>query len=385
MPKILESDARVFMTPREQGLKKVLVSLLTDDGNGHKYPKYAARLDDFIIKIIDDDDLCPTAQVSFSTGVIEINHGFVELSGSKDKALKQLSVLVRHEMAHNLLMHQIRMMHVWNSKFGKDAEESLNYSQTLHSLLNVIEDFEISNTRYTDEDKNTVRHMTLNGKVISGLVTEDHRSSWQTLSLEEMYQKLEDETKTIHQNLLQMLKNNLVSSTDQVEIEVINTAKYANVNSKPYFTGKVSEFLLNRCAYNFSAFDSKKPCMVIMSSLPDAWQNLVTKVYNNFNTKTVTKQDILNAVEEIAKAPILTKYNLKTPDGKAVATLITPEEKLLASDILKGLVYCNSDYDIWYNKIINALERPLYSKEDLETIRDAISKLSNTAKETTNG
>lgn len=36
-------------------------------------------------------------------------------------------------------------------------------------------DDEISNKKYTDEDKEIVRNMWLNGRLIGGLVTEDHR------------------------------------------------------------------------------------------------------------------------------------------------------------------------------------------------------------------
>jgi hypothetical protein len=95
-------------------------------------------------------------------------------------------------MAHNLMMHQIRMMHVFKKLHANDPEEAyehIRYSASLHTILNIIEDFEISNKRYSAEDKKIVRSMQLNGKVIGGLVTEDHRG-WDKMPLEAMYDEL---------------------------------------------------------------------------------------------------------------------------------------------------------------------------------------------------
>jgi hypothetical protein len=43
-------------------------------------------------------------------------------------------------------------------------------------LFNTIEDLEISNTRYSKADKELVKHLILNGREISGLVTESIRA-----------------------------------------------------------------------------------------------------------------------------------------------------------------------------------------------------------------
>lgn len=84
---------------------------------------------------------------------------------------------MRHELAHYLMQHQIRMMDKIISKYGKDGGTRISMSQSLHNLLNIIEDFEISNTRYSAADKIVVKNMVLAGREISGLVTENIRSS----------------------------------------------------------------------------------------------------------------------------------------------------------------------------------------------------------------
>ena len=94
------------------------------------------------------------------------------------------------------------MMHHIEKKYGKEGESRIRLSQTLHSLNNVIEDFEISNKRYSEADKHTVRNMYLNGQLIGGLVTEDYRQDWSNMSVTDMYDKLSEEIEKIQQNFL---------------------------------------------------------------------------------------------------------------------------------------------------------------------------------------
>ena len=118
--KLLEAVlVKHFMTPHEIALRKRLEALLKDDGKGHHHAKYAERLSKFDINIVPvKDDPEFTAAISFDEGVIYISEGFLT-----DKALFfQLNVLMRHELAHNLLMHQIRMMH----KLGVDVGTKVN-------------------------------------------------------------------------------------------------------------------------------------------------------------------------------------------------------------------------------------------------------------------
>ena len=170
--KLIEATAREITTKKEQILKKKLIALLKDDGKGHKHAKYAERLEDFIVKIVDsNEDPDMTAAVSFEEVTIYISDGFLK----DPDTFYQLNVLMRHELAHYLMQHQIRMMHKITEKYGKDGYTRIKMSHSLHRLLNIIEDFEISNTRYSEADKIIVRNMMLNCKLIGGLVTEDIR------------------------------------------------------------------------------------------------------------------------------------------------------------------------------------------------------------------
>lgn len=171
MNKLNEAEKKEFMTRREQALKKRLIALLKDDGKGHKHARYAERLADFDIKIVPLGYEPETAAISFDEGLIYINEGFL----SDPNTFFQLNVLMRHEMAHNLLMHQIRMARQMKQKYGGKSGTRLSLSKSLHEINNIIEDFEISNTRYTTEDKQIVKNMYLNGELIGGLVTEDYR------------------------------------------------------------------------------------------------------------------------------------------------------------------------------------------------------------------
>ena len=147
--KIIEATAREVMTRREQLLKKKLIALLRDDGKGHKHAKYAERLEDFIVKIVDsNEDPEMTAAVSFEEVTIYISDGFLK----DPETFYQLNVLMRHELAHYLMQHQIRMMHKIIEKYGEDGYTRIKMSQSLHRLMNIIEDFEISNTRYSEAD-----------------------------------------------------------------------------------------------------------------------------------------------------------------------------------------------------------------------------------------
>ena len=139
-----------FMTKEERLLRKKLVELLVK--NHHvKYAKRLALFDINIVPLNVKGGKDFTAAISFDEGVIFISEGFLQ-----DEAIFfQLDVLMRHELAHNLMMHQIRMI----KKLGDDLAKHFNYSMSIHELINIIEDLEISNTRYTEADKKIVRNM----------------------------------------------------------------------------------------------------------------------------------------------------------------------------------------------------------------------------------
>ena len=117
MNKILEAQKKEFMSKKEQKLKKRLIELLKDDGKGHRYPKFAKRLEAFDVNIVYlSDDPNFTAAISFDEGKIYISEGFLQ----NEELFYQLNVLMRHELAHNLMMHQIRMLNKFKKEIADD-------------------------------------------------------------------------------------------------------------------------------------------------------------------------------------------------------------------------------------------------------------------------
>jgi hypothetical protein len=151
-PKILLEDGleKHFMTKEERITKKKLIELLIKN----HHVKYAKRLSMFDVNIVPltvKGGRNFTASISFDEGVIRISEGFLK----HESLFFQLDVVLRHELAHNLLMHQIRMM----KKLGDKISKHFFSSGSLHDLFNIIADLEISNTRYTASDKETMRKL----------------------------------------------------------------------------------------------------------------------------------------------------------------------------------------------------------------------------------
>ena len=374
---ITEVEQKEFMSKKEQALKKRLIALLKDDGKGHYHAKYAERLIDFDVKIVPLGQEPSTAAISFDTGVIYINEGFL----TDPNTFFQLNVLLRHEMAHNLLMHQIRMMHHIEKKYGKEGESRIRLSQTLHSLNNVIEDFEISNKRYSEADKHTVRNMYLNGQLIGGLVTEDHRQDWSNMSVTDMYDKLSEETEKIQQEILNSWASGnpgFNSGTDFIRQEIGGTYYYAQIDRPADFSGPAAAFMQNKALYHFFPFDQVsrgqvRPCVVKLSSLPPEWQTLLKAVFNTFTAQGITAKHIDEVINKIAKSSPTTVVNVEDPlSSEIIEKVYTPEEKLLVSDILKAIKPTLMDYQTWYDKIKNVLGNGNYSQQDLTNILNSL-------------
>ena len=81
-----------------------------------------------------DEDPEMTAAISFDEATIYISDGFLK----DPDTFYQLNVLMRHELAHYLMQHQIRMMHKIIEKYGKDGGTRISMSQSLHHLMNII-------------------------------------------------------------------------------------------------------------------------------------------------------------------------------------------------------------------------------------------------------
>lgn len=115
---------------------------------------------------------------------------------------EQADMLVRHEILHEFLKHEQRLMALLADELGKERtnlsqKDKNEIKKILYStdLANVAGDYEISNRGYTEKDKQVARRIVMGAKVITGLVTEDKHPDWVNLSVEEMYKRLREEAK----------------------------------------------------------------------------------------------------------------------------------------------------------------------------------------------
>ena len=381
---LLESSddiARHFMTDRERKTKKALCQLLIK--KGHR--KYAERFWKFDFNIVDSKKHPDfTAAISFDEATVFISDGFL---GTSEGIFNQLDVLLRHELAHNLMMHQIRLMHVFKRLHKNDPEEAyehISYSESLHNLLNIIEDFEISNKRYTTADKKIVKTMTLNGKVIGGLITEEHRANWANMPLEAMYDELSKELIAINSAIRSnpdWLPTKNGRSGDTVDpikyksAEII--ASYTNIMRPSGIRSPLAVFIKSK---TFSKFEN-------------IYKKLVTALYEafkDFGTNT-EKQSLLDIVKNIAITDPQETFDVINPKtGEVVITLYTPEEKALTNDVLKNLggninydplkfkvkKQTNSEeYKDAWNKVITTLDKKQFDDDTLNQVLAALNNI----------
>lgn len=377
---LLESSdiTRHFMTDRERKVKKALCQLLID--KGHK--KYAERFWKLDFNIIDSKKHPDfTAAISFDEATVFISDGFL---GSGQGIFNQLDVLLRHEMAHNLMMHQIRLMHVFKKLHAHDPDEAyehIRYSASLHEILNIIEDFEISNKRYSAEDKKIVRLMQLNGRVIGGLITEEHRN-WDKLPLEAMYDELSKELIQVNSDIRSdpnwaPIKDGTYSTPDLLKLKGAGLIKrYMDVMKPSGIKAPLDIFIKSKAFSNWA----------------DIYKKLVLTLYHRLGNLALDtdKTPILDIVNQIAATGPQEKFEVQHPlDGDIICSLYTPEDKMIANEVLKNLAG-NINYDplkfkvkrkkntqeykdAW-NKVINELDSSKFDDNVLTQIRDAIKK-----------
>ena len=173
------------MTREERDTKEYIQNKLAKQG----YPTYASILGDFDLNLTRDPN---------TVGFMEPGKGRIVLNRGLDE--NQVSVIIRHEILHQFLEHERRLLkHLadeHNLDFDKVDDNSLNdLKRKLYSddLFNIAADYEISNRGYTEDDKEDIRNILLNGQILTGLVTEDEHPDWVDLSVEEMYDKLRED------------------------------------------------------------------------------------------------------------------------------------------------------------------------------------------------
>lgn len=353
-------EAKRFMTDRERKLRAALVKLLRDDGKGHRHAKYAERLAKFDVNIVPlSADSNFTAAISFDTGVIYISEGFL-----LDPSLfYQLNVLMRHELAHNLLMHQIRMMNY----LGEDAWKIFGSSASLHKILNIIMDDEISNKKYSAEDKEVVRNMYLNGRVIGGLVTEDHRADWLDLPVEQLYDRIKKELDELHEQLINgfqlKIKNDSTGQPDFITSNLASTFMYNDTESSSIIKGSLDKFIKNGCSLK-----TQNGAVQLSSE----YRSVAEAIYNSLTVEPISAQQIEDLITLIARSHPAVKTDLIHPEtGEIMVTLYSPESKLVAQNVLKKY---RSAYDDWYKKVLKVLTSSGYNSNQIHTILQKIKE-----------
>ena len=163
------------------GAKQQIIKILREQG----YPRYAKLVSLFDIYLTDDPGVI--GYMIPGKAKIVLNEGL---------NIYQVSVIVRHEVLHEFFTHHERQ-----TAFDADHKDL----GSDHEVANIAADYEISNRGYTQDDKANVSSIKLNGKVLSGLVTEDHYPEWKGLSFEEMYEKLLKEKQANEEALKDLL------------------------------------------------------------------------------------------------------------------------------------------------------------------------------------
>ena len=181
------------MTKREYAIKDMIFHILLSQG----YKTYARLFDLFDINLTDRPNF---------VAAVDINRARILLKNGIQK--DDLSTIVRHEILHRWLEHAIRLeKHIGEDEFKKISKKNWN-------LSNIAGDYEISNRGYTDNDKNIVRNLKINGIPMSGLVTELDHPEWTNLTFEEMYDRLVEESKKKEEEALENLKNSIDKDED---------------------------------------------------------------------------------------------------------------------------------------------------------------------------
>lgn len=151
-------------------VKEKVKELLNQQG----YHTYVERLDNFKFYVTDfyKGTYCPVAFMAPNDGCICINPGFIVDIRECGPIFQQLSVIVRHELLHFLLCHEKRFKD-YLKQTDPDFKTAYDKRPDLHTIANYAMDYDLGNVGYDDYDKEVVRNMTLNGKVISGLLAEE--------------------------------------------------------------------------------------------------------------------------------------------------------------------------------------------------------------------
>ena len=169
------------MTKLEKLAKREIITLLNEQG----YHTYATLLSKFDVNLTKDPNV--VAYMRVDKALIMLN---------MDIPREALSTIVRHEILHEYFTHFVRTQN-WEKLSKKKLSPQAN---------NIAADFDISNKGYTDSDKQIVKTLMINNKLMAGLVTDIDKPEYANMSFEEMLDAIADDNEAI-QNQMQKSNN----------------------------------------------------------------------------------------------------------------------------------------------------------------------------------
>ena len=178
------------MTKEERATKEYLAEKLGEQG----YATYAKLFMLFDLRLTSDPRYI---------GFMEPGQARITLNRTLEE--HQMLLTIRHEILHEYLSHEMRLLDHIAEKNPDVAADEVSLKEILYQddVFNIAADYEISNRGYTERDKKDIRNIKFNGKIVSGLVTEDQHPDWIDYSVEDMYDLLRDERDQARQDAQQ--------------------------------------------------------------------------------------------------------------------------------------------------------------------------------------
>ena len=240
-------------------------------------------------------------------------------------------------------------------------ESHLSLSQSIHSLYNTLQDFEISE-HYTDDDKEVVRKTWINGKIIHGLIVEEHRPEWLKMTVEEMSAAIEKELADL--NYTGELKNKKSGNLSQDAAE-LTRYKRAEEDSDFNTVKEFRKYLLN------AVRKGRGP----NATIPDVWAPIFDDMPKKIDS--LSKAELESLIADVKASEPRKPVTLTSPkDNSNIITLYTPEEKEFCIEVIsivKNKFRYDDDYKLWYNEIIRKAKEGKLTKDQVKDLLDSIA------------
>ena len=215
--------------------------------------------------------------------------------------------------------------------------------------------------------------MTLNGRLIGGLVTDELRSDWVDMSLEEMFNELTAEVAQINTEIRNDPTWNSSDPTGRYHDPIkLYTAQaimlYAEASEPSKIYVPISEYVQTK---DFAKIEPH--IKAVMQNIYISFKDLEDDLTNQ------DKDAILDVVNQIAETGPQERFSVNNPiTGEFICDLYSPEEKLGAVEVLKnigGLINTGKFKPKAKAKI--KIKQTTHSKEYTDTWNNIITTLCN--------